>query len=115
MQQHLFPLACLLRPPLFLSFLVLQNDEINRNESSMDGQKSKDIALMLHNATSQTESFYGNDVKTAFQMISRVLQYESQQRGFDLAAMRDANFNEVTLHIRYNAVTFSFLYRHFTL
>lgn len=69
----------------------------------MDGQKSKDIAVMLHNATSQTESFYGNDVKTAFQLISRVLQYESQQQGFDLAAMRDANFNEVTFHISYNS------------
>lgn len=56
---------------------------------------------MLHNATSQTDSFYGNDVKTAFQLLSRVLQYESQQQGFDLAAMRDADFNEVTLHINY--------------
>lgn len=50
---------------------------------------------MLHNATSQTSSFYGNDVKTAFHLISRVLQYESQQQGFDLAAMKDASFNEV--------------------
>lgn len=65
----------------------------------MDGQKSKDIVVMLHNATSQTETFYGNDVKTAFQLISRVLQYESQQQGFNLAAMRDSNFNEVTFHI----------------
>ncbi|XP_046729152.1 cadherin EGF LAG seven-pass G-type receptor 1 isoform X2 [Silurus meridionalis] len=70
------------------------NDEMNRNESRMDGQKSKDIAFMLQNATSQTKSFYGNDVKTAFQLISRILQYESQQEGFDLAAMRDADFNE---------------------
>lgn len=76
---------------------------MNRNESQMDGQKSKDIALMLHNATSQTETLYGNDVKTAFQLISRVLQYESQQQGFDLAAMRDANFNEVTLYISFNS------------
>lgn len=72
---------------------------MHRNESQMDGEKSKDIALMLYNATSQTESFYGNDVKTAFQLISRVLQFESQQQGFDLAAMRDATFNEVTLYI----------------
>ncbi|KAM9467566.1 cadherin EGF LAG seven-pass G-type receptor 1 isoform 2-T2 [Clarias gariepinus] len=70
------------------------NDEMNRNESRMDGQKSKDIAFMLHNATRQTESFYGNDVKTAFQLMSRVLQYESKQQGFDLSAMRDADFNE---------------------
>lgn len=68
----------------------------------MDGQKSKDIALLLYNATSQTEPFYGNDVKTSFQLLSRVLQFESQQKGFDLAAMRDANFNEVTLYISFN-------------
>ncbi|XP_058272722.1 cadherin EGF LAG seven-pass G-type receptor 1 isoform X1 [Hemibagrus wyckioides] len=89
-----------LPPELFncttVSFSQLKklNDEINRNETRIDGQKSKDIAVMLHNATSQTDSFYGNDVKTAFQLLSRVLQYESQQQGFDLAAMRDANFNE---------------------
>ncbi|XP_017552506.1 cadherin EGF LAG seven-pass G-type receptor 1 isoform X2 [Pygocentrus nattereri] len=70
------------------------NEEMHRNESRMDGQKSKDIANMLHNATNITKSFYGNDVKTAFHLISRVLQYESQQQGFDLAAMKDANFNE---------------------
>lgn len=76
---------------------------MSRNESRMDREKSKDIAVMLHNATSRTDSFYGNDVKTAFQLLSRVLQYESQQQGFDLAAMRDADFNEVTLHISYNS------------
>lgn len=90
-------------------FFVLQNDEMNRNESRMDGQKSKDIAFMLHNATRQTESFYGNDVKTAFQLMSRVLQYESKQQGFDLSAMRDADFNEVTLHVCYNSVKFTLL------
>ncbi|XP_076860885.1 LOW QUALITY PROTEIN: cadherin EGF LAG seven-pass G-type receptor 1 [Brachyhypopomus gauderio] len=70
------------------------NEEIHRNESRMDAQRSKDIAHMLHNATGQTGTFYGNDVKTAFQLMSRVLQYESGQQGFDLAAMQDADFNE---------------------
>uniref|UniRef100_A0A8C7SBP4 Cadherin EGF LAG seven-pass G-type receptor 1a n=1 Tax=Oncorhynchus mykiss TaxID=8022 RepID=A0A8C7SBP4_ONCMY len=31
---------------------------------------------------------------TAFQLLTRVLQYESQQTGFDLTATRDAEFNE---------------------
>lgn len=61
----------------------------------MDGQKSKDIARMLQNATDQTSSFYGNDIKTTYQLISWILHYESQQQGFNLAAMRDAKFNEV--------------------
>lgn len=72
-----------------------QNEELHRNESTMDGQKSKDIAHMLQNATDQTSSLYGNDVKTSYQLISWILHYESQQQGFNLAAMRDAKFNEV--------------------
>uniref|UniRef100_A0A671R1L4 Cadherin EGF LAG seven-pass G-type receptor 1-like n=1 Tax=Sinocyclocheilus anshuiensis TaxID=1608454 RepID=A0A671R1L4_9TELE len=68
--------------------------DLHCNESTMDGQKSKDIARMLQNATDQTKSFYGNDVKTTYQLISWILHYESQQQGFNLAAMRDAKFNE---------------------
>lgn len=61
----------------------------------MDGQKSKDIAHMLQNATDHTSAFYGNDVKTTYQLVSKILRYESRQQGFNLAAMRDAKFNEV--------------------
>lgn len=61
----------------------------------MDGDKSVQIARVLQNATNHTNPFYGNDVRTAYQMIIRVLQYESQQQGFDLAAVRDVEFNEV--------------------
>uniref|UniRef100_A0A672RTG7 Cadherin EGF LAG seven-pass G-type receptor 1-like n=1 Tax=Sinocyclocheilus grahami TaxID=75366 RepID=A0A672RTG7_SINGR len=68
--------------------------DLHRNESTMDGQKSKDMARMLQNATDQTKNFYGNDVKTTYQLISWILHYESQQQGFNLAAMRDAKFNE---------------------
>uniref|UniRef100_A0A8C2DBY9 Cadherin EGF LAG seven-pass G-type receptor 1 n=1 Tax=Cyprinus carpio TaxID=7962 RepID=A0A8C2DBY9_CYPCA len=76
------------------SHLKKLNEELHRNESTMDGQKSKDIAWMLQNATDQTKSFYGNDVKTTYQLISWILHYESKQQGFNLAAMRDAKFNE---------------------
>uniref|UniRef100_A0A8C2DC66 Cadherin EGF LAG seven-pass G-type receptor 1 n=1 Tax=Cyprinus carpio TaxID=7962 RepID=A0A8C2DC66_CYPCA len=78
------------------SHLKKLNEELHRNESTMDGQKSKDIAWMLQNATDQTKSFYGNDVKTTYQLISWILHYESKQQGFNLAAMRDAKFNEVS-------------------
>lgn len=50
---------------------------------------------MLQNATLHTRSFHGNDVRTAYQLILRVLQYESQQEGFDLAATHDVEFNQV--------------------
>uniref|UniRef100_A0A6Q2XMX3 Cadherin EGF LAG seven-pass G-type receptor 1 n=1 Tax=Esox lucius TaxID=8010 RepID=A0A6Q2XMX3_ESOLU len=90
-----------LPPELFncttVSFSQLNkmNEEMHRNQSRMDGERSKAIVRLLHNATNQTDSYYGNDVKTAFQLLTRVLQYESQQTGFDLAATRDAEFNEV--------------------
>lgn len=61
----------------------------------MDGDKSIHITKVLQNATKYTNSLYGNDVRTAYQMMIRVLQYESQQQGFDLAATRDVEFNEV--------------------
>lgn len=50
---------------------------------------------MLHSATNNTQHYYGNDVKTAAQLLNHVLQYESRQAGFDLTATRDAEFNEV--------------------
>ncbi|XP_066580030.1 cadherin EGF LAG seven-pass G-type receptor 1 isoform X2 [Amia ocellicauda] len=79
---------------LTFSELKTVNEEMLRNKTEMDGEKSKNIARMLQNATNNTESFYGNDVKTAYQLLARVLRYESQQQGFDLAATRDAEFNE---------------------
>ncbi|KAL8221040.1 UNVERIFIED_CONTAM: hypothetical protein K2H54_057727, partial [Gekko kuhli] len=74
--------------------LKIMNEKLLRNETNMDGDKSVQIARVLQNATNHTSPFYGNDVRTAYQMMIRVLQYESQQRGFDLAAMRDVDFNE---------------------
>ena len=76
-------------------FGLLQNEKLLRNETSLDGDKSVQIAKVLQNATNHTSSFYGNDLRTAYQMMIRVLQYESQQQGFDLAATRDVEFNEV--------------------
>uniref|UniRef100_A0A673CF83 Cadherin EGF LAG seven-pass G-type receptor 1a n=1 Tax=Sphaeramia orbicularis TaxID=375764 RepID=A0A673CF83_9TELE len=79
---------------LTCSFLFLQNEDLRRNSSRMDTERSKTIVRMLHSATNNTQKYYGNDVKTAAQLLNRVLQYESQQAGFDLTATRDAEFNE---------------------
>ncbi|KAM6985970.1 cadherin EGF LAG seven-pass G-type receptor 1 [Aplochiton taeniatus] len=76
------------------SLLKKMNEEMHRNQSRMDGERSKAIVRLLHNATNHTDGYYGNDVKTAAQLLTRVLQYESGQTGFDLAATRDAQFNE---------------------
>lgn len=61
----------------------------------MDSERSKVIVRLLHSATNNTEHYFGNDVKMAAQLLNHVLQYESQQAGFDLTAMKDAEFNEV--------------------
>uniref|UniRef100_A0A8C9TNK3 Cadherin EGF LAG seven-pass G-type receptor 1 n=1 Tax=Scleropages formosus TaxID=113540 RepID=A0A8C9TNK3_SCLFO len=70
------------------------NEEMHQNETIIDGEKSKSIARMLRNATEHTDTFYGNDVRTAYHLLSQLLEYESQQQGFELAATRDADFNE---------------------
>lgn len=72
-----------------------QNEELRRNSSRMDSERSKTIVRLLHDATNNTPHYYGNDVKTAAQLLNHVLLYESRQAGFDLTAMRDAEFNEV--------------------
>ncbi|XP_018408005.1 PREDICTED: cadherin EGF LAG seven-pass G-type receptor 1 [Nanorana parkeri] len=93
-----------LPPELFncttLTFLELKtlNEKLHRNETSLDGAKSIEIARVLQNATNHTRTFYGNDIRTSYQMLVRVLQYESQKQGFDLAATRDVEFNENVIH-----------------
>lgn len=63
----------------------------------MDGERSKTIVRLLQSATNNTPHYYGNDVKMAAELLNHVLQYESHQAGFDLSAMKDAEFNEVNL------------------
>lgn len=89
-----------LAPELFncttvtFSHLTKLNDDLRRNTSKMNNEHAKTIVRMLHSATDNTEHYYGNDVKTAAQLLNHVLMYESQQTGFDLTATRDAEFNE---------------------
>uniref|UniRef100_A0A8C4W938 Cadherin EGF LAG seven-pass G-type receptor 2 n=1 Tax=Gopherus evgoodei TaxID=1825980 RepID=A0A8C4W938_9SAUR len=52
-------------------------------------------ALQLHNATQHTTSYFGSDVRVAYQLCTRLLQHESHQQGFGLAATQDVHFTEV--------------------
>ncbi|XP_077356776.1 cadherin EGF LAG seven-pass G-type receptor 1 isoform X2 [Festucalex cinctus] len=89
-----------LSPELFncttVSFAQLTklNEELRLNGSRMDGERSKSIVRLLRGATGDPSTYYGNDVKTAAQLLSHVLRYESRQAGLDLTAARDAEFNE---------------------
>lgn len=72
-----------------------QNEELRRNGSRMDGERSGGIVRSLRGATADVGGYYGNDLKTAAQLLNRVLRYESRRAGFELTAARDAEFNEV--------------------
>ncbi|XP_072233193.1 cadherin EGF LAG seven-pass G-type receptor 1 isoform X2 [Leuresthes tenuis] len=89
-----------LSPELFnctadtFSHLKKLNEDLHRNTSRMDSEHSKAIVRLLHGATNNTPHYFGNDMKTAAQLLNLVLQFESRQAGFDLTAMKDAEFNE---------------------
>uniref|UniRef100_A0A8C6UYA7 Cadherin EGF LAG seven-pass G-type receptor 1a n=1 Tax=Neogobius melanostomus TaxID=47308 RepID=A0A8C6UYA7_9GOBI len=70
------------------------NEDLHRNSSTMNSEHSKTILRLLHGATDGQQQYYGNDVKTAAQLLNQVLKYESQKSGFELTAARDADFNE---------------------
>lgn len=76
-------------------FFLFQNEKLSRNETRMDGDRSLRLAKALRNATQRNGTLFGNDVRTAYQLLARILQHESHQQGFDLAATREANFHEV--------------------
>nr|XP_023395785.1 cadherin EGF LAG seven-pass G-type receptor 1 [Loxodonta africana] len=79
------------------SFLDLKvmNEKLSRNETWLDGDSSVRLAKALRNATRHTGALFGNDIRTAYQLLARVLQHETRQEGFDLAATRDSGFHEV--------------------
>ncbi|XP_071387636.1 cadherin EGF LAG seven-pass G-type receptor 1-like, partial [Centroberyx affinis] len=71
-----------------------EEEELQRNASRMDGERSRRLAGMLRIATDQTAALRGSDVRTACSLLSRLLRYESQQHGFNMAAMQDPHFHE---------------------
>uniref|UniRef100_A0A803W489 Cadherin EGF LAG seven-pass G-type receptor 3 n=1 Tax=Ficedula albicollis TaxID=59894 RepID=A0A803W489_FICAL len=56
--------------------------------------EAKKLAHRLRAVTDRMEHYFGNDVHIAFRLLSRLMAFESQQRGFGLTATQDAHFNE---------------------
>ncbi|XP_069489759.1 cadherin EGF LAG seven-pass G-type receptor 2 isoform X2 [Ambystoma mexicanum] len=89
-----------LPPSLFncssLAFSQLKNlvEKLNRNETQLDTGRSQQTALLLRNATQHTPSYFGSDVKVAYQLTARLLEHESLEQGFGLAATQDIHFTE---------------------
>nr|XP_054098289.1 cadherin EGF LAG seven-pass G-type receptor 1 isoform X2 [Callithrix jacchus] len=93
-----------LPPELFncttVSFVDLRtvNEKLSRNEMQMDGAGALRLVRALRNATRHTATLSGTDVRTAYQLLGRVLQHESQQQGFNLVATQDADFHEDVIY-----------------
>ncbi|XP_069731782.1 LOW QUALITY PROTEIN: cadherin EGF LAG seven-pass G-type receptor 2 [Phaenicophaeus curvirostris] len=94
-----------LPPNLFncssLAFAALRGwaERLARNESSLDPAQSRHVALQLHEATRRTAAYFGSDLRLAYRLASRLLQHESHQRGFRLAATQDVHFTENLLRV----------------
>uniref|UniRef100_A0A8B9SJD5 Cadherin EGF LAG seven-pass G-type receptor 2 n=1 Tax=Anas platyrhynchos TaxID=8839 RepID=A0A8B9SJD5_ANAPL len=74
-------------------------ERLVRNESVLDTAQSQRVALQLHNATRHTAAYFGSDVRLAYRLAARLLQHESAQRGFRLAATQDVHFTENLLRV----------------
>uniref|UniRef100_A0A6Q2Y215 Cadherin EGF LAG seven-pass G-type receptor 2 n=1 Tax=Esox lucius TaxID=8010 RepID=A0A6Q2Y215_ESOLU len=85
-----------LPPNLFnctsVSFTKLK--KLARNMSLLDSGRVQQTAAMLANATLHTGEYYGSDVKVAYRLTQSLLQYESNQQGFNLTATQDVHFTE---------------------
>ncbi|XP_047439870.1 cadherin EGF LAG seven-pass G-type receptor 2 isoform X3 [Mugil cephalus] len=76
------------------SKLKALSEKFSRNASLLDSGHVQQTAAMLANATSHTENYFGSDVKVAYRLTQSLLQYESNQRGFNLTATQDVHFTE---------------------
>ncbi|XP_049621611.1 cadherin EGF LAG seven-pass G-type receptor 2 isoform X1 [Suncus etruscus] len=74
-------------------------ERLQRNESGLDSGRSQQLALLLRNATQHTAGYFGSDVKVAYQLATRLLAHESEQRGFGLSATQDVHFTENLLRV----------------
>ncbi|XP_072569096.1 cadherin EGF LAG seven-pass G-type receptor 2 [Paramormyrops kingsleyae] len=89
-----------LSPNLFnctsLTFASLKTiaDELAANISGLNPGRVWQAAAMLNNASQHTQAYYGSDVRVAYRLLQSLLQHESKQHGFGLAATQDVHFNE---------------------
>ncbi|XP_076877652.1 cadherin EGF LAG seven-pass G-type receptor 1 isoform X2 [Brachyhypopomus gauderio] len=80
-----------------LSFARLrkENEELRANSSRLDGGQARELVAWLGAVASEPAgSVYSSDVRTAYELMSSILQHESLQQGFDLAATHDSSFNQ---------------------
>ncbi|XP_069499437.1 cadherin EGF LAG seven-pass G-type receptor 3 isoform X2 [Ambystoma mexicanum] len=79
--------------PHFMDLLT-QLESLEKNETELNTIEAKKLAHRLRAVTDQMELYFGNDVQIAYHLLSRLMEFESKQRGFGLTATQDAHFNE---------------------
>ncbi|XP_056454757.1 cadherin EGF LAG seven-pass G-type receptor 1-like [Gadus chalcogrammus] len=78
--------------------LTKQAEVLFLNGSLMNGEASQRLAGLLWTAINQTRALHGNDIKIAYRLLILLLQFESQQQGFNMAATRDILFHQNVVH-----------------
>lgn len=79
--------------PAFKELSILL-EGLERNETELNTIEAKKLAHRLRAVTDHMEHYFGNDVHITYRLLSRLMAFESQQRGFGLTATQDAHFNE---------------------
>ncbi|XP_029430115.1 cadherin EGF LAG seven-pass G-type receptor 2 [Rhinatrema bivittatum] len=69
-------------------------EKLTRNETLLDTGLSQQTAQTLYNATQHMVYYFGSDVKVAYQLVAKILEHESREQGFGLAATQDVHFTE---------------------
>uniref|UniRef100_H3BE22 Cadherin EGF LAG seven-pass G-type receptor 3 n=1 Tax=Latimeria chalumnae TaxID=7897 RepID=H3BE22_LATCH len=67
---------------------------LERNETELNTADVKKLARRLRSVTDQMDRYFGNDIQVTYHLLSRLLDFESKQRGFGLTATQDVHFNE---------------------
>ncbi|XP_063811014.1 cadherin EGF LAG seven-pass G-type receptor 2-like isoform X2 [Pseudophryne corroboree] len=74
-------------------------DTLRQNMSLLSSTVAQKGAQDLLNATKSTDPYMNSDVHISYQLLSTILQKQSQESGFNLAATQDVHFTENVVKI----------------
>ncbi|XP_068125539.1 cadherin EGF LAG seven-pass G-type receptor 2 isoform X2 [Hyperolius riggenbachi] len=74
-------------------------DTLKGNLSLLSPAVAQNAAHDLLNVTQEAEAFLGSDVLISYQLLNAILQKQSQESGFNLAATQDVHFTENVVKI----------------
>ncbi|XP_040193695.1 cadherin EGF LAG seven-pass G-type receptor 2-like isoform X1 [Rana temporaria] len=74
-------------------------DVLKSNMSTLSPAVAQSAAHDLLNITQEADAFLGSDVLISYQLLNAILQKQSQESGFNLAATQDVHFTENVVKI----------------